>query len=46
MLKKRVVLLGAILLAVVLATTLLHAGGKWNVVKDLDMDWTLVLLPS
>ena len=40
MLKKRVVLLGAILLAVVLATTLLHAGGKWNVVKDLDMDWT------
>ena len=40
MLKKRVVLLGAILLAVVLETTLLHAGGKWNVVKDLDMDWT------
>ena len=40
MLKKRVVLLGAILLAFALATTLLHASGKWNIIKGLDIDWT------
>ena len=38
--KKNVVLLGVIILVVVLVTTVLHAGGQWNVVKHLDMDWT------
>ena len=40
MLRKRVVLLGVILLAIMLVTTVLHAGGQWNIIKNLDMDWT------
>ena len=40
MLKKRWSVLGVIVLTVVLITTVLHAGGQWNIVKNLDMDWT------
>ena len=33
---KRVVLLGVIALAVILATTILHAGGQWNILQQMD----------
>ncbi len=38
MLKKRVVLLGAILLAALLVTTVPHADGQWNVLQQMDME--------
>ena len=40
MLKNRVILLGMSLLMVVFGTTGLHAGGNWDIIKNLDMDWT------
>jgi photosystem II stability/assembly factor-like uncharacterized protein len=33
---KRVVLLGVIALVVILATTILHAGGQWNILQQMD----------
>ena len=38
MLKKKVFLLGMIVLVVVLVTTLLHAGGQWNVLQQMDQE--------
>ena len=38
MFRKKVFLLGMIVLAVVLVTTLLHAGGQWNVLQQMDQE--------
>ncbi len=38
MLKKNVVLLGIVVLAVVLITTLLYAGGQWSVLQQMDLE--------
>ena len=38
MLTKRVVLLGAIALAAILVTTILHAGGNWDVLQQIDQE--------
>jgi photosystem II stability/assembly factor-like uncharacterized protein len=38
MLKKRVVLLGLILLATVLVTIVPHASGQWNILQQMDME--------
>ena len=38
MLTKRVILSGVIVLAVILVTTILHAGGNWNVLQQMDLE--------
>ena len=38
MLKERAVLLGAILLAAVLVTSVPHASGQWSVLQQMDME--------
>ena len=38
MLKRRVILLGLILFAAALVTTVPHASGQWNVLQQMDME--------